>query len=159
MGLLDGKVAIVTGAGRGIGREEALLLASEGAKVVVNDVGGARTGEGHDEGPAQQVVDEITKAGGEATANTDSVADYAGALGLTVPQGGWALALLVAGGGMGLVAAVEWSVVLGCAVSMVLISVRALRQPRPEPAPITVRGPVSYAGSGSLGGTGSTLRR
>lgn len=88
-----------------------------------------------------------------------AVADYAGALGLSVPEAGWALALLVAGGGLGLAAALEWSVVLGCAISMTLISVRALRQPRPEPAPVTVRGPVSYAGPGSLGGTGSALRR
>ena len=61
MGLFDGKVAIVTGSGRGIGRSEALLLASEGAKVVVNDLGGAPTGEGSDQTPAQQVVEEITK--------------------------------------------------------------------------------------------------
>ena len=73
MGLFDGKVAIVTGAGRGIGREEALLLAAEGAAVVVNDLGGARTGEGTDAGPAQQVVDEITAAGGKAAANTDDI--------------------------------------------------------------------------------------
>jgi NAD(P)-dependent dehydrogenase (short-subunit alcohol dehydrogenase family) len=66
MGMLDGKVAIVTGAGRGIGREEALLLASEGAKVVVNDVGAAVTGEGADVHPAQQTVDDIKAAGGEA---------------------------------------------------------------------------------------------
>jgi NAD(P)-dependent dehydrogenase (short-subunit alcohol dehydrogenase family) len=79
MGLLDGKVAIVTGAGRGIGRAEALLLASEGAKVVVNDVGGAMSGEGRDQTPAQQVVDEITAAGGGAEANYDSVTDFEGA--------------------------------------------------------------------------------
>ena len=66
MGLFDGKVAIVTGAGRGIGRAEALLLAAEGAAVVVNDLGGARTGEGTDQRPAQQVVDEIAAAGGQA---------------------------------------------------------------------------------------------
>jgi len=79
MGLFDGKVAIVTGAGRGIGREEALLLAREGAAVVVNDLGGARTGEGSDAGPAQQVVDEITKAGGKAVANTDDISSWQGA--------------------------------------------------------------------------------
>jgi len=79
MGLLDGKVAIVTGAGRGIGREEALLLAEEGASVVVNDLGGARTGEGTDAGPAQEVVDEITKAGGKAAANTDDCSSWKGA--------------------------------------------------------------------------------
>lgn len=79
MGLFDGKVAIVTGAGRGIGREEAMLLASEGASVVVNDLGGARTGEGKDAGPAQEVVDEITAAGGKAEANTDDISSWAGA--------------------------------------------------------------------------------
>jgi len=79
MGLFDGKVAIVTGAGRGIGREEALLLASEGAAVVVNDLGGARSGEGSDAGPAQEVVDEITAAGGTAAANTDDISTWDGA--------------------------------------------------------------------------------
>jgi NAD(P)-dependent dehydrogenase (short-subunit alcohol dehydrogenase family) len=78
VGLLDGKVAIVTGAGRGIGRAEALLLAAEGAKVVVNDLGGARSGEGTDVTPAQAVVDEITAAGGTAVANYDNVADWEG---------------------------------------------------------------------------------
>jgi NAD(P)-dependent dehydrogenase (short-subunit alcohol dehydrogenase family) len=79
MGLFDGKVAIVTGAGRGIGRAEALLLAAEGAAVVVNDLGGAATGEGEDERPARQVVDEIEAAGGRAAANYDSVSDWDGA--------------------------------------------------------------------------------
>ncbi len=68
-----GKVAVVTGAGRGIGRCEALLLAQQGAKVVVNDLGGAPTGEGADKSVAQVVADEIKAAGGEAVANTDSV--------------------------------------------------------------------------------------
>jgi NAD(P)-dependent dehydrogenase (short-subunit alcohol dehydrogenase family) len=79
MGLFDGKVAIVTGAGRGIGREDALLLAREGAAVVVNDLGGARTGEGSDSGPAHDVADEITAAGGVAVANTDDCASWSGA--------------------------------------------------------------------------------
>src|SRR6266508_2398191 len=79
MGTLDGKVGIVTGAGRGIGRGEALLLASEGAKVVVNDLGVAREGEGADKTPAQEVVDEIVAAGGEAVANYDDVASWPGA--------------------------------------------------------------------------------
>jgi len=78
-GLLEGRVAIVTGAGRGIGREEALLMAKEGAKVVVNDLGGHFDGTGKDVGPAQKVVDEIKAAGGEAVANGESVADFAGA--------------------------------------------------------------------------------
>lgn len=79
MGLLDGKVAIVTGAGNGIGREEALLFAREGARVVVNDLGGARDGQGADKSVAQTVVDEIRAAGGEAVANEDSVATPEGA--------------------------------------------------------------------------------
>ncbi|MEK6607768.1 MAG: SDR family NAD(P)-dependent oxidoreductase [Myxococcota bacterium] len=79
MGILDGKVAIVTGSGGGIGRAEALLLAKEGAKVVVNDLGGARDGTGADASAAQKVVDEIRGGGGSAVANHDSVADPAGA--------------------------------------------------------------------------------
>jgi len=79
MGALDDRVAVITGAGRGIGREHALLFASEGAKVVVNDLGGSPDGSGADEGPAQQLVNEITEAGGEATANTDDVATWDGA--------------------------------------------------------------------------------
>jgi len=79
VGLFDGKVAIVTGAGRGIGRSHALLLASEGAAVVVNDLGGGSAGDGSDATPAQQVVDEITAAGGRAVPNYDSVSSWAGA--------------------------------------------------------------------------------
>jgi NAD(P)-dependent dehydrogenase (short-subunit alcohol dehydrogenase family) len=79
MGALDGRVAIITGAGRGLGREHALLFASEGAKVVVNDLGGDIDGTGDDRAPAQQVVDEIKAMGGEAVANVDNVADWEGA--------------------------------------------------------------------------------
>ena len=79
MGLLDGKVAIVTGAGRGIGRGHALLLAQEGAKVVVNDLGTATEGDGTDTSPAQQVVDEIVGAGGHAVADAHNVATWDGA--------------------------------------------------------------------------------
>ena len=78
MGALDGRVAIITGAGRGIGREHALLFAQEGAKVVVNDLGGAMDGSGDDRTPAEQVVDEIKAMGGEAIANADNVADWEG---------------------------------------------------------------------------------
>ena len=78
--LLEGKVAIITGAGRGIGREEALLMAKHGAKVVVNDLGAHFDGTGSaDDSPAQQVVNEIKKAGGEAVANGESVTDFKGA--------------------------------------------------------------------------------
>src|SRR5205814_2710727 len=73
---LEGKVAIVTGAGRGIGREHALALARAGAKVVVNDLGVALSGEGRDDTPAQQVVQEIERLGGEAVANDANVADF-----------------------------------------------------------------------------------
>ena len=76
---LGGKVAIVTGAGRGIGRAHALALAAAGAKVVVNDLGAALSGEGADLSPAEQVVAEIRAAGGEAVANGENVADFAGA--------------------------------------------------------------------------------
>jgi NAD(P)-dependent dehydrogenase (short-subunit alcohol dehydrogenase family) len=78
MGALDGRVAIITGAGRGIGREHALLFAAEGAKVVVNDLGGAVDGSGDDRSPAQQVVDEIKAMGGEAVANGDNITDWEG---------------------------------------------------------------------------------
>ncbi len=76
---LSGKVAIVTGAGRGIGREHALALARAGAKVLVNDLGGSLAGEGEDATPAEQVADEIRALGGEAAADSENVADFAGA--------------------------------------------------------------------------------
>jgi NAD(P)-dependent dehydrogenase (short-subunit alcohol dehydrogenase family) len=79
MGVLDGKVAIVTGAGRGIGRGEAVLLAAEGAKVVVNDLGVAREGDPEERSPAADVVAEIEAAGGEAVVNGDDVSTWAGA--------------------------------------------------------------------------------
>ena len=78
MGLLDGKVAIVTGAGGGLGREHALLLAQEGAAIVVNDLGGARDGTGAGSAMADQVVDEIKLAGGEAVANYEYVTSVEG---------------------------------------------------------------------------------
>jgi NAD(P)-dependent dehydrogenase (short-subunit alcohol dehydrogenase family) len=79
MGALDGRVVLITGAGRGIGREHALLMASEGAKLVINDLGGNPDGTGADAGPAQEVVEEVQAMGGEAVANRDSVTDWAGA--------------------------------------------------------------------------------
>src|SRR4051812_26446570 len=78
MSRLTGKVAVVTGAARGIGRGHALLLAQEGASVVVNDLGGEWDGSGADQRPAQQVVDEIVAAGGKAVANYDDVSDWEG---------------------------------------------------------------------------------
>ncbi|HVN02067.1 MAG TPA: SDR family oxidoreductase [Caulobacteraceae bacterium] len=81
-GLCEGRVAIVTGGGRGIGREYCLMLAAEGAKVVVNDLGGARDGTGADIGPAHDVVAEIKAAGGEAVANGADVSDFAQAKGM-----------------------------------------------------------------------------
>jgi NAD(P)-dependent dehydrogenase (short-subunit alcohol dehydrogenase family) len=77
--LCEGRVAIVTGAGRGIGREHALMLAAHGAKVVVNDLGGERDGTGASMGPAADVVQEIKAAGGEALVNGDDVSDWSGA--------------------------------------------------------------------------------
>jgi NAD(P)-dependent dehydrogenase (short-subunit alcohol dehydrogenase family) len=77
--LCEGRICVVTGAGRGIGRQYALALSAQGASVVVNDLGGARDGTGADTGPAQAVVDEITAAGGAAVANTDDVSEWAGA--------------------------------------------------------------------------------
>jgi NAD(P)-dependent dehydrogenase (short-subunit alcohol dehydrogenase family) len=82
MGLLDGKVAIVTGSGGGIGRAHAMLLASEGAKVLINDLGGTRDGVGNDASAANQVAEEIKKAGGQAAPNYDSVATAEGASGI-----------------------------------------------------------------------------
>jgi NAD(P)-dependent dehydrogenase (short-subunit alcohol dehydrogenase family) len=82
MGALDGRVAVITGAGRGIGREHALLFAREGAGVIVNDLGGSNDGSGSDVGPAQEVVNEIKALGGTAFANTDNVATWDGAAGL-----------------------------------------------------------------------------
>src|SRR5690242_21750664 len=79
MGKLDGRVAIVTGSGRGIGAGVARLLAREGASVVVNDLGVALDGSNPDSTPAQQVVNAITGAGGRAAANTDDIADFEGA--------------------------------------------------------------------------------
>src|SRR4026209_945024 len=76
--LCPGRVVIVTGAGRGIGREHALAFAREGARVVVNDLGVARDGTGEDTSPAREVVDEIVAAGGDAVANADDIADWEG---------------------------------------------------------------------------------
>ena len=76
---LDGRVAIITGAGRGLGREHALLFAGEGARVVVNDLGGANDGAGSDTTPAEEVAAEIRAGGGQAIANADDVADWEGA--------------------------------------------------------------------------------
>lgn len=78
MGHLDGRVVIVTGAGRGVGRGHALTMAAEGASIVVNDLGGEQDGSGGEIGPAQQVVNEIVAAGGQAVANGDSVTDADG---------------------------------------------------------------------------------
>ena len=82
MGICDGRVVIITGAGGGLGRAHALAFAAAGARVVVNDIGTSREGEGASTAPAQQVVDEIREAGGEAVANTDDVADWDGAAAL-----------------------------------------------------------------------------
>jgi NAD(P)-dependent dehydrogenase (short-subunit alcohol dehydrogenase family) len=79
MGIVDGKVVVVTGAGRGIGRGHAIEFARQGAKVVVNDLGGSVEGSGTDLTPAQEVVEEIKGMGGEAVANADNVADWEGA--------------------------------------------------------------------------------
>jgi NAD(P)-dependent dehydrogenase (short-subunit alcohol dehydrogenase family) len=78
-GICEGRVCIVTGAGRGIGREHALMLSDQGAKVVVNDIGGEMDGSGRSNGPAQEVVDEIVERGGEAVVNDDDISDWDGA--------------------------------------------------------------------------------
>ena len=82
MGLLDGKVAIVTGAGGGLGREHALAMAKEGAAVVVNDLGGARDGTGGGSAMADLVVNDIKAAGGEAAPNYDNVSTVEGGQGI-----------------------------------------------------------------------------
>ena len=84
---------------------------------------------------------------------------YAMVLGLGPAPAAWNAVLMLAGGDYSVMAALEWSVVLGCVVSLALIMVRIARQPRPAEVPVTVRGPITYAGPGSLGGTRSALRR
>src|SRR4051812_2955001 len=79
MGLCSGRIAVVTGAGRGVGRAYALMLAAHGAKVLVNDLGSTAAGSGSDQTPAQEVVETIHAAGGEAEVNTSDVADWASA--------------------------------------------------------------------------------
>lgn len=80
--ILEGKVALVTGAGRGVGRDIALMMAARGAKVIVNDLGSEGNGDGSNQGPAQSVVQEIRDAGGEAAANLDSVSEFKAAKGM-----------------------------------------------------------------------------
>jgi hypothetical protein len=86
---------------------------------------------------------------------------YASTLGLGAAQAAWNAVLMLAGGTVSVMSALEWSIVLGCVVSLTVMIVRIARQPRPRPAevPVTVRGPITYAGPGSLGGTSSALRR
>jgi hypothetical protein len=87
------------------------------------------------------------------------VVQYATTLGLSPLTAAWSWTLLVAGGGIGFLSALEWSVFLGCVVSVIAIALRAAGEDRPEPVPVTIRGPVTYAGPGSLGGTKSALHR
>ena len=82
MGMLDGKVVVITGSGRGLGRAEALLFASEGAKIVINDLGGGADGSGGASAPADETVADIKKMGGQAVANYDSVATWKGGEGI-----------------------------------------------------------------------------
>jgi hypothetical protein len=84
---------------------------------------------------------------------------YAMTLGLSPLEAAWSWVLLIGGGGFGLLSAIEWSLFLGCAASVIAILARELRQPRLESSPVTIRGPITYAGPGSLGGTKSALRR
>ena len=86
-------------------------------------------------------------------------ASYAATLGLGPFEAAWSWVLLLAGGGVSVLGALEWSLVLGCTFSVIAIAVQAAREPRPEEAPVTIRGPRTYAGPGSLGGTESALRR
>lgn len=85
--------------------------------------------------------------------------EYASTLGLGPAEAAWSWTLLLAGGGVGFFSALEWSLYLGAAVSVIAIAARTARNPRPEAVPVTIRGPVTYAGPGSLGGTESALRR
>lgn len=85
--------------------------------------------------------------------------EYASTLGLGPLTAAWSWVLLLAGGGIGFLSALEWSLFLGCVISVIAIAVKAAGADRPEPTPVTIRGPVSYAGPGSLGGTESAMRR
>jgi NAD(P)-dependent dehydrogenase (short-subunit alcohol dehydrogenase family) len=87
MGMLEGRVAICAGAGRGVGAEVAKLMAANGAKVVINDPGTSGSGEGSDQTPAQEIVDQIKAAGGEAAANYGSVAKFDDCLAMVQPAG------------------------------------------------------------------------
>ena len=84
---------------------------------------------------------------------------YAMVMGLGPAAAAWNALLMLAGGDFSVMAALEWSIVLGCVVSLALMIIRMARQPRPAEVPVTVRGPVSYAGPGSLDATKSTIRR